>query len=58
MKRVCPLCKGEKVIPVSNGVDGDDSQPCHVCGSTGEVDEERKPDSPVIIYKYWGEMAG
>ena len=58
MNKPCPLCKGEKVIPVSNGVGGDEQQPCTVCGGEGEVDEQRKPDSPVIIYKYWGEMAG
>ena len=58
MNKVCPLCKGEKVIPAHNGTQGEEQQPCHICKSTGEVYEERQPDSPVIIYKYRGTFAG
>lgn len=59
MVKICPLCKGQKTIPASNGCEDDtEHQPCTVCGGHGEVDEERKPDSPVIVYKYWGAMAG
>ena len=58
MNKVCPLCKGTKVIPASNGVtDTDEHQPCQVCGGAGEVDEQKKPDSPVVIYKYHGTWA-
>ena len=57
MVKPCPLCKGAKEIPVHNGVDGDEHQPCQVCGGEGEVDEQKKPDSPVVIYKYHGTWA-
>ena len=57
MNKICPLCKGEKIIPVSNGVQGDQQQECTVCGGHGEVDEQKKPDSPVVIYKYHGTWA-
>jgi DnaJ-class molecular chaperone len=57
MNKVCPLCKGAKEIPAHNGVDGDEHQPCQVCGGEGEVDEQKKPDSPVVIYKYHGTWA-
>ena len=57
MVKPCPLCKGAKTIPASNGVDGDEHQPCQVCGGVGEVDEQRKPGSPIIIYKYHGTWA-
>lgn len=57
MNKVCPLCKGTKTIPAANGTQGDEHQPCQVCGGEGEVDEQRKPDSPVVIYKYHGTWA-
>ena len=57
MVKCCPLCKGEKVIPVSNGVGGDEQQPCTVCGGEGEVDEQ-PADHRLHIRKYWGAMAG
>lgn len=59
MNKVCPLCQGKKTIPASNGAtDEQDEQPCNVCAAVGEVDEQRKPDSPIIIYKPWGTFAG
>lgn len=57
MNKPCPLCKGEKVMPASNGVtDDEEQQPCAVCGGRGEVDE--RPSRKIHIVKYWGEMAG
>jgi hypothetical protein len=58
MVKPCPLCKGEKVIPASNGTQGEEHQPCTVCGGYGEVDEQRKSDKPIIIYKPWGIFSG
>lgn len=57
MVKSCPLCKGEKEIPVSNGTtDGKEQQECNVCGGRGEVDE--RPSHKIHIVKYWGEMVG
>ena len=35
MNKVCPLCKGAKTIPAANGTQGDEHQPCQVCGGEG-----------------------
>lgn len=54
MTVVCPICKGEKVAPLHNGVDPQKAHKlytCWMCNGAGQV-EEVKTDR-MVITKYW-----
>lgn len=58
MKVICPICKGTKLTPYSNGVDPQkkrELQPCWMCDENGEVEE--MPTDKLTIKKYWTVIA-